>query len=229
MNASQGACLPSAYWRTGLGRYCECVTYMVAWIGLGVAAVSALATLAAWRAAEGSRKAAAELTAIERDRRHAELTPKVLAEVSARGGGRFRLRIQLDGPLELEGLDHMVVLVRNDTADHTPLFGDARQEESNAHIWGPLRFLPGIDGATVNGRQVAPFSLAVGDDRPFEMELNSAPLGAGPGSDAWWRAQYHSGASPLRLAVRCEKKGEQPWLIPIELPLSKYEFESSPS
>ncbi|WP_431220338.1 hypothetical protein [Leifsonia xyli] len=205
------------------------MTDTASWIGLGVAAVSAIAAVAAWRAADGSRKAAAELTAIERDRRHAELTPKILAQVSPLGGGRFRLRIQLDGPLELEGLDHVVVSVRNDTVDHTPIDGGGTNEESNAPIWGPLRFVPQIDGASEDGRQVAPFPLAVGDDRPFAMEPTRAPLESGPGSDSWWRAQYQSGTSPLRLAVRCEKEGEQPWIIPIELHLSKYEFEGSAS
>lgn len=218
---------PGGWWVWG--RYCEFVTDMVSWIGLGVAAVSAVAAVAAWRAADGSRKAAAELTEIERDRRHSELTPKVLAKVSPIGGGRFQIRIQLDGPLELQGLDRVVVSVRNDTVDHRPRYGDGTQEQSNAQIWGPLRFVPRVDGASGDGRQVAPFPLAVGDDRPFEMELTSAPLGSGPGSDGWWRAQYQSGSSPLRLAVRCEKQSEEPWIIPIELPLSKYEFEGSPS
>lgn len=198
------------------------------WIGLIVAAISAAAALAAWRAAAGSRKAAAELTAIERDRRHAELTPQLVPRISPEGPGRFRIRIQLDGPLELGKLDRVVVSVRNDTTDHTPLLGDVTPEQANAHIWGPLRFIPGVDGASADGRQVGPVALGVGDDMPFVLGLTSPPLWNASG-DAWWHDRYHSGKSPVRLAVRCEKDGEQPWVIPIEVSPSKYEYSGSAS
>lgn len=193
-------------------------------IGVFVAAVSAVAAVAAWRAAVGSRKAAAELATIERARRHAELTPQLVTTIASDGPGRFLLRIHLDGPLELGGLDQVVIAVRNDTADHTPLTGDVTPEESNAQIWGPLRFTPGMDNATADGRQVGPISLQVGDDRPFQMELSKPPRWADAGGEQWWRRTYQGGTAPLRLAVTCRKDGEGPWIIPIELTPSRYEF-----
>lgn len=198
------------------------------WIGIVVASISAAAAIAAWRAAMAANKTAHEVAKIERARRHRELTPVICATISTVGPNTFRVCIRLDEPLDLERLDRVTVAVRNDAIDHTPMtVRDVTADEANEHLWGPLRFTPGVDGAPKNGRRVGPVSLKVGDDRPFQMELSTPPSWSGPDGPAWWRKTYQHGGVPVRLAVTCEKDGEEAetWEIPIELNPSSYEFD----
>ena len=179
------------------------------WIGVVAASISAVAAIAAWRAAASSNKTAREMARIESDRRHRELTPEMLATISAIEGIYFRVNVRLDGPLDLKALDRVTVSVRNDTIDHTPMsVSDVTVAEANEHIWGPLRFTPGVDGAQGNGRRVGPVPLRVGDDRPFQMELSTAPSWFGPDGSLSWRNTYQRDGVPVRLAVTCEKDGE---------------------
>lgn len=194
------------------------------WLGLVVALVSTIAAIGAWRAAAASNKSAAQLAAIELARRHRELTPQLVASIARSGPFTFRLTLRLDEPLELVALDRVTVSVRNDTLDHSPLIGDVTPEQVSAHIWGPLRFTPRVDGATEDGRQLAPVALKVGDDRIFQMETSPAPVWAGTNGDKWWQNNYQSGRVPVRLAVLCEKDGEDAWLLPLEIPVAGSDF-----
>lgn len=211
-----------------LGRYGDLMDPVSTWIGVVAASVSAVAAIAAWCAAAASNQTAREMARIESDRRHRELTPDIKATISATTGGMFRVNIRLDGPLDLRALDRVTVAVRNDTIDHTPLSaGNVTIDEANEHIWGPLRFTPGVDGARGNGRRVGPVPLRVGDDRPFQMELSTAPSWSGDDGHLWWRNAYQRGGVPVRLAVTCERDGEAAWEIPLELHPSLYEFPNT--
>lgn len=135
------------------------------------------------------------------------------------------MSIRLDGPLDLGALDSVTVAVRNDTVDHTPMsVSNVTVDEANEHVWGPLRFTPGVDGAQGNGRRVGPVPLKVGDDRPFQMELSTPPSWSDTDGYLGWRTTYHRGGIPVRLAVTCKKDNEATWEIPLELHSSSYEF-----
>ena len=100
-------------------------------------------------------------------------------------------------------------------------------DEANEHVWGPLRFTPGVDGAQGNGRRVGPVPLKVGDDRPFQMELSIPPSWSDADGYLGWRTTYHRGGIPVRLAVTCKKDNEATSEIPLELHPSSYKFPST--
>src|SRR5260370_33661982 len=141
---------------------------------LVVAIVAALSAVGAVRYARRSdrsaaRSAAAASTtaALDKQRRHAELTPRlrVTCEPSNPGSPTLRLGVFLSGPPELERLDALTVTIRDDhpwRGQGTPLAGGPIPEQVAAQIWGPYRLIPGtgpgadpvggIPGADPTGR-----------------------------------------------------------------------------
>lgn len=182
-------------------------------LGVIATTIAAIAAVGAWLAARRSGRAADALTRIEARRWHAELTPKF--KITCRVSGEHAaLRIELVGPPGLDRLDRLTVRIRDDIRDRTPVVtGGPTAEEIARQVWGPYRFVAGIDGADPTGRQVAPIQLLAGDWRPFTLEKTDKP----PWSEdtEWWTAQYEG--SPIRLMLRCERQGDEPWTVPIEV------------
>ncbi len=190
--------------------------------------LSAAAAVGAWRAARASNRTAREVAAIERVRRHVELTPQLTASIRPGNGGTFMVSIRLDAPYDLGALDRMTLFVRNDISDRSPsLGGEVTAEQVNDHIWGPLRFTPGVDGASGDGRRVGPVPLKVGDYARFQMDVTRAPVWAGPDGQKGWRAKYQTHGVPVLLSIICERDGDEAWTIPVELHPSGHELDAA--
>jgi hypothetical protein len=182
------------------------------------AVFSAVATGGAWLAARRANSTADAVARIERDRWHADLLPQFSVRIERSEGDRATLSVRLVGPLPLCHLDEVCVEVaQSDDMDYTPrLAGGPTQEQVAAQVWGPLRFVPGSDGADRNGRKVAPFTLAVGRGRPFALERTRSPLWwEGNDREARWRDKWLN--LPMRLVLTCHREGFDLWTVPYEV------------
>ncbi|GGP93346.1 hypothetical protein [Streptomyces melanogenes] len=176
------------------------------------AVASALAAGASWRAALKANSTASSVAAIERDRWHSELTPRVQATVELRT--QTLLLLKFEGPAGLRRLERVTLSIRDDRDRRgRPVLGGApTDEEIAAVIWGPLRFRPGSDNADATGRTVAPFTLELDEARPFALDPSLRPRWY---DEDRWRAQYAD--APLRLWIVCETDGHKPWTLSFEV------------
>jgi hypothetical protein len=179
-------------------------------------------------AAERSAQAAEDLTAIERRRRHEELAPRLSVVAFCRGHGsdRVRVTVRLDGPVGLDRLDQVVVRVCDDKDRNPVTAGGPTQEQIATTVWGPYRFVPGVDGADQLGRSVPGFPLARGESRSLEMEPTPQPSWVS--APEWWRHEYAD--QPIRLEITCIQEGELPWRSPVEVeqPQPRFAAEVQP-
>jgi hypothetical protein len=162
--------------------------------------VAAGAAVGAWMAAVQASRAATTLTMIERNRWHADLTPRFEASCGATGGDRAQLHLRFVGPSGLDGLDRVQVSIRGDIRGRAPVIaGGPTAEEIDRQVWGPYRFVPGVDGADATGRSVAPVELLLGEGRPFALERTPPP----PWSKdcGGWQQQYAD--QPVQLTLTC--------------------------
>jgi hypothetical protein len=181
---------------------------------VAVGAVAAVAAVGAWWAARSSSQASAAMTAIERRRWHADLTPRFELACRVTSGARAELRVALVGPAGLDRLDRVTVRIRDDIPGRAPVIsGGPTAEEIARQVWGPYRFVPGVDGADQTGRRVAPFGLLLGDWRPLALERTPAP--AWSADPAVWRRQFDD--QPVRLTLACVREGDEPWTVPLEV------------
>lgn len=173
------------------------------------------------------RSAIAEETtaALESDRRHAELTPRlrVRCAPSTPDAADFKLTVELIGPAALGGLDELVVTVRDDhpwRGQGTPLAGGPTPEQVAAQIWGPLKFrrgtgpgadpVRGVPGADDTGRSTPTGGLPVGETLPFFLDPTTPPSwSAGQTIENWRIERGHV----LRLSFLCRKQGMDPWRL----------------
>jgi hypothetical protein len=141
--------------------------------------------------------------------------PRLAVKTVCRGPGsdRIRLEVKLEGPDGLDRLDKVGVSIRDDRHRVPMIEGGQTQEQINETIWGPYRFVPGVDGADRLGRSVPPFPLARGESRSLGMQPSLAPSWVGvPGQ---WQLDYAT--EPIRLEITCAREGDPPWRIPKEL------------
>ncbi|MFI6341303.1 hypothetical protein [Streptomyces sp. NPDC050535] len=167
----------------------------------------------------GRANATADAVArIERDRWHAALLPQFSVRTEVGEGDRATLSVRLVGPLPLCRLDEIrIEVAQSDDMDYTPqLAGGSTEEQVTAKVWGPMRFVPGSDGADRNGHTVVPFALAVGRGRPFALERTRSPLWwDGNDREERWRDKWIS--LPMRLVLTCRREGFDPWTVPYEV------------
>lgn len=182
------------------------------------AVFSAVATGGAWLAARRANATADAVARIERDRWHADLTPQFNVMIEGDGGDRATLSVHLAGPLPLDHLDEIrVEVTQSDDMDYTPrLAGGPTPEQVNAQVWGPLRFVPGVDGADVSGQVISGFPLRVGVGRPLALERTRSPVWwEGNDREARWRDKWLH--KPMRLVLTCRLDGFEPWKVPYEV------------
>jgi len=197
----------------------------------GAAAAGAFVSRASAReanaAARQSVSAAAALTAIERDRRRSEMTPRfrVTCQPAHHGTDRLTLRVMLLGPPGLHRLESLTVAIRDDffqRAETPPDPGGPTPEQVKEHIWGPYRFTPdthrygphagpGPHARTdKTGRVTACGPLPVGEVLTFALELNRPEEWAPP---AWRR---HPGTA-IRLLLDARIDDNWWWTLPCEI------------
>ncbi|MGW7433277.1 hypothetical protein ACWGIN_27520 [Streptomyces sp. NPDC054861] len=185
--------------------------------GLGVVAAlgSVVAALASWAATSRASNTAASLAAIERDRWHAELTPEFEISVARLGPGtqRLRFRIKLIGPVGLRGLDEVRVMVDDDEVERPVVTPPPPTEQDLAEqVWGPARFVPGIDGVEGNGRKARLHAVRPGRVKRLDMEPTKPPFWQNyPEAPLQWSLQYRS--EPVRLWIECHAEGHRPWFL----------------
>lgn len=187
------------------------------------AGLSTVAALGAWFAAHRSGRTADTVARIEQDRWHADLLPQFDISIEDREGDRATLSVRLAGPVPLCHLDEIrIEIVQSDDMSRVAtLPGPPSQEELDAQVWGPIRFTHGADGADVDGKTVAPFSLEVGKGRPFSIERTRPPhWQQGDDRDARWRDQWLN--KPMRVVLTCRREGFKAWTVPrdVEVPQS---------
>ena len=187
-----------------------------------------------WYARQSARSAqlsagAAETTAeLDSDRRHAELTPqlRVTCEPLNPGSTTLRLQVFLVGPPELQRLDGLTAVIRDDhpwrahigapTAGATP-------EQIAEQIWGPYMFTPGvgpgadpvrgIPGADRTGRTTPTGGMPVGEVLPFQLEPTRPPTWFAQSPDDWKRER----GPVVRLTMECSRDGMEPWTLKCEI------------
>jgi hypothetical protein len=215
---------------------------LVAIVSVAVSGVSVIygrrATAAADRSADAadrsadaagkSADAAAITVGLDADRRQAELAPRfrITCAQANPGVDSMSLVIRLLGPPELERLDGLTVVIRDDhpwRAQGTPLAGGPTPEEVASQIWGRYRFTPGtgpgadsvrgIPGADPTGRTTPTGGLPVGEELPFHLEPNMPPTWSHQSLDAW---QQQMGPW-LRLRLECRREGRPAWVLPCEM------------
>jgi hypothetical protein len=185
---------------------------------VAVGLVTAVAAVGAWMAARYSSQATAAMTAIERRRWHADLTPQFEVRCWVTSGERAKLRVALVGPAALDRLDRVTVRIRDDIPGRAPVTASGpTAEEIARQVWGPYRFVPGVDGADQTGRRVAPFGLLLGDWRPLALERTPSPTWST--DPAGWRRQYDD--HPARLTLTCVREGDERWTVPLEVQVDK--------
>lgn len=192
-------------------------------LGIIATAVAAVAAVGSWCAATQANKAAERANAtadvlaqIERDRWHAELTPKLQVELTGALGGRAELKVTLSGPPGLDRLDRLSVSVRDDGDDHHPVIAgrsDQEAQEASHVIWGPYQFVRAVDGASRDGRHASgEETVAQGDGIRRTMEETPAPSWVPATKN--WQDRYKD--KRVRLTFTCIREGHRPWTIPWE-------------
>lgn len=187
---------------------------------LGVAGIAAFIGWLAWRSTEKAAETAASMKTIETRRWHADMTPQFEVTCVPTWMGdrasdtRAELRIRFTGPPGLHKLT-ITATIRNDWPDRkSTLNGGPTQEQLDAQIWGPYRFVHGVDGGSQDGRTISPFTLLVGDGRPFALERTPSPRWA---DAAGWRQRYEG--AKVRLALHCVHDGDEPWIVHRDVPV----------
>ncbi|MCX4790387.1 hypothetical protein OG369_30735 [Streptomyces sp. NBC_01221] len=185
-------------------------------ISTTAAALSAIAAGGAWWAAQRSSSTARMLTAIERDRRHEDLTPDIRLSLTGRFGDRGSITVHLAGPDSLGDLTSVALEIIDDDMDHRVLnpTPSLTQADVDAHVWGPFRFAPGIDGADQLGRRVAPVPREMGRGRPFAVERTRPGHWMEGMVAEGWQGRYDG--IPIRLRITC-RRGDQVWVLAREM------------
>jgi hypothetical protein len=175
-------------------------------------------------AAEGSAAAAASTAALDRERRHAELTPRFLVSLGQANPGveTKRLYVYLIGPPELERLDELTVTIRDDhpwRGQGRQLAGGPTPEQVARQIWGPYRFTPGtgpgadavrgIPGADPTGRITPTRGMPVGEGLQFSLEPTLPPPWSQQPPEDWRRER----GPVVRLQLECRRDGWDPWTL----------------
>ncbi|MER7213187.1 hypothetical protein ABT340_39505 [Streptosporangium sp. NPDC000239] len=184
-----------------------------------IAGLALAGTGGAWRTAYLAKQATVDLTRIEARRWHADMTPQFeitcvpLSMGDQVSEDRAELRIRFVGP---PGLTKLTVTptIRDDWPDRkSTLAGGPTQEEVTSQIWGPYRFIHGVDGGSEGSRTVTPITLLLSDGRPLSVERTPPPRWA---DSAGWRQRYNG--TPVRLALHCVHEGDEPWTVYKEVP-----------
>ena len=115
-------------------------------VNVAITIIALCATIAAAVAAFGSWSAATKMAAIERGRRHEELTPRfqITCSEKANDASSADLRVMLTGG-GLERLDEVTVTILDDTNQDYWAHGppdDVTQEQASAFVWGPCGVPP---------------------------------------------------------------------------------------
>lgn len=207
-----------------------------------VAVVSAVAGVFAAKAAQCQARASvvqAEASkmqsALDRERRHTELTPvfevrlkplnapQAGSTLKAReeAAGNAMLHVRLTGPSAPGRVDSLTVRVRNDQPRVVLFVQDGwDQAASDAHVWAPFSFRPGVDGTAVEDREGRRSDallrlrgpLSVGDTVSLSMDRSRPPAHFDSSQREDWTTRTQSLTKPVKLEITAGVEGYEPWM-----------------
>jgi hypothetical protein len=197
------------------------VNLTITLIALFATVAAAVAALGSWKAAATANKTTAQLAAIERDRRHEELTPQLQVAFlpTANAPGYADLRVMLTGG-GLERLDEVTVTILDEALpDHWAhgLPQGVTEAEAALFVWGPWQFNTGATEQVASNRQSKPRPLTLGGRNADNLSMVRTKPGhwMTDTDEAWRRA--HLG--PLRLRLTCHCAGYKPWTLFQDVPV----------
>jgi hypothetical protein len=208
------------------------VDVSIVWAAVGALGAVAAAGVAAWAAyqsrssAQQANAAAGTLAAIERARRHDELTPEfdITCTVQDTSGDSAVLHVTLK-PGKLERLDGVTVTIQDETrSDHWTrgLPDGVSQEEAAAFVWGPFQFNTGASAQVVSNRTTRPrpYSLVTGKNWDvLGLTLTRPGRWMTATSQEDWRKQQ--AGKPVRLLLTCRLGEYEPWLIQCDVAVTE--------
>lgn len=191
----------------------------IAIIGVAAAVAAAIAALGSWNAARKANQTAGSVDAIERDRRHDELTPvfNVTCTVRAGDADSADMRVTLIGGRLERHAAVTVTIVDDDGTDcwEHGLPDGVTQDEAAAFVCGPWEFNTAASTQVVSNRE----SRSRAYDRVTGHNWDPLPLTrTRPGrwmtttDQAAWNKKWTG--KPLRLLLTCKCEGYEPWIIP---------------
>jgi hypothetical protein len=201
----------------------------VSFVDLAIAIIGAVATVAAgiaatgsWIAARRANETAGAVAAIERDRRHDELTPvfKFTCTVRETAPDWADLRVELVGG-RLERHAAVTVTILDEAGqDHWTrgLPDGVTQEEAEAFVWGPWEFNTGASEQVVSNRESKPRPYSRVSGKNWDLlALRATRPGRwmSSASQAEWHKRWQG--QPVRLLVICVCDGYEPWFIQQDL------------
>jgi hypothetical protein len=201
------------------------VDLAIAIIGAVAAVAAAAAAVGSWLAARRANATAASLAAIERDRRHDEMTPEFEITCTARGTpeaapASAELYIVLTGG-RLERHAAVSVTIQDEAGqDHWArgLPDGVTLEEAQAFVWGGWEFNTDASTEVVSNRESRPrpYDRVSGQNWDLFALVPTRP-GSWMGSVAAekWRKRWTF--RPLRILVTCQCEGYDPWFIQREV------------
>jgi hypothetical protein len=204
-------------WRALTAVRSDSVNLAIAIIGAIAAAAAAIAATGSWIAARKANETTAAVAAIERDRRHDELTPVFDFKCTARDAAPelADLRVELvGGRLERHAAVTVTILDESEQEDWTHGLPEGlTQDEAEAFVWGPWEFNTGASDQVVSNRQskARPYSRVSGKNWVLLPLTATRPGKWMSLSQDEWRKKWKG--EPVRLLVTCICDGYEPWFI----------------
>jgi hypothetical protein len=192
------------------------------WSAVGAVGTVAAAGIAAWAArqshsaASQANAAAGSLAAIERGRRHDELTPEFELKFTGTGPSSANLQVMLSGG-SLESLDEVTLTILDETGkDHWSggLPSTLTQEQAQAFVWGPWEFNAAAATQVVSNRESRPRPYSRVSGKNWDLLPLTRTY---PGhwmstySQQQWQEEYED--QPIRLLITCRREGYEPWTL----------------
>lgn len=170
---------------------------------------SAVGGLGAWRAA-------VNLTHIEAERTHRDLTPEFSFHLDEK---KKILTVALTGPPGLEALDEVSIRILDEAGqDHFSRgLPEGYEDEARGFVWGPWKFHTGASTQVTDHRTriPRPFSRVDGKNWDRLSVRRTQPGSWMKGiTESAWQEQI---AGPMRLALTCTHAGHQPWHLLYEV------------
>ncbi len=191
----------------------------IAILGLLAAIAAAVATAGSWRAAGKANQTAHQVAAIERQRRHSELTPQfqITCTEQKTAPGSAGMHVTLAGPAGLNHLDEVIISILDESGqDHWGhgLPQKVTSEEAALFVWGPWEFNTGASAQVSDNRTTRPrpYSRVSGKNWD-QLSLRRTRPGhwmTGTSPSRW--EQQHDG-DPVRILITCRLAGYDPWFL----------------
>jgi hypothetical protein len=169
------------------------------------------------RAAETSAAAAEQTSALDAERRHAELTPEfdIACAAGANGvDGNGELTVTLTGPGGLDRLDEVTIAILDEAGTNHWGRGyptGVSEEEARRFVWGPWEFNTGASAQVADNRTTRPrpYSRADGQNWDRLSLTRTRPGHWMATTQEHWQKQM---TGPVRLQITA-RRGSERWIL----------------